>query len=157
MNIFVLDLNPKLAANYHNDKHCVKMILEYAQLLSTTHHLLDSPWAHELYRPTHKNHPCAIWARESSTNYLWLYDIYTYLADEYTLRYNKTHKSYDSKAEILSEVPKNLKNNGLTEFKLCMPEHCKVLGNAVESYRSYYMQEKRHIAEWKIEPPFWWL
>jgi hypothetical protein len=157
MNIFVLDLNPKLAAKYHNNKHCVKMILEYAQLLSTTHHLLNSAFKDELYKPTHKNHPCTKWVMESSTNYLWLYDLYTYLADEYELRYNKIHKSYDTKAQILSEVPESLVDNGLTVFKLCMPEHCKVYGNAVESYRNYYKQEKRHIADWKIETPYWWL
>lgn len=28
MNIFVLDNNPKKCAEYHVDKHCVKMILE---------------------------------------------------------------------------------------------------------------------------------
>ena len=41
MNIFVLDENPYLAAQYHNNKHVVKMILETAQLLSTAHHVLD--------------------------------------------------------------------------------------------------------------------
>ncbi len=33
MNIFVLDLNPALAAQYQADKHIVKMVLESAQLL----------------------------------------------------------------------------------------------------------------------------
>jgi glucose-6-phosphate 1-dehydrogenase len=28
MNIFVLDINTKKCAEYHNDKHVVKMILE---------------------------------------------------------------------------------------------------------------------------------
>ena len=39
MNIFILDKNPKIAAEYHCDKHVVKMILESAQMLSTTHWL----------------------------------------------------------------------------------------------------------------------
>ncbi len=37
MNIFYLDNDPKVCAEMHNDKHCIKMILEYAQLLSTAH------------------------------------------------------------------------------------------------------------------------
>ena len=41
MNIFVLDTNALVAAEMHCDKHCVKMILEYGQLLSTAHRLLD--------------------------------------------------------------------------------------------------------------------
>ena len=41
MNVFVLDYDPKTAAEMHCDKHTVKMILETAQLLSTSHRLLD--------------------------------------------------------------------------------------------------------------------
>lgn len=41
MNIFVLSTDVVECAQYHNDKHVVKMILEYAQLLSTAHRLLD--------------------------------------------------------------------------------------------------------------------
>lgn len=41
MNIFYLDPNPTKCARYHADKHCVKMVLEYAQLLSTAHRVLD--------------------------------------------------------------------------------------------------------------------
>ena len=33
MNIFVLDWDVRKCAQYHNDKHVVKMILETAQLL----------------------------------------------------------------------------------------------------------------------------
>ena len=50
MNIFFLDKDPIIAAQYHCDKHCVKMILEYAQLLSTAHRVLDEDDAHpDLY------------------------------------------------------------------------------------------------------------
>ena len=41
MNIFYLDKDPITCAEMHVDKHCVKMILEYAQLLSTAHRVLD--------------------------------------------------------------------------------------------------------------------
>lgn len=41
MNVFFLDRNPRVAAEYHLDKHVVKMIQEYAQLLSTAHRILD--------------------------------------------------------------------------------------------------------------------
>ena len=41
MNIFVLNQNPYEAARQHCDKHVVKMILEYGQMLSTSHRLLD--------------------------------------------------------------------------------------------------------------------
>ena len=41
MNIFYLDNNQSICAKYHVDKHVVKMILEYAQMLSTAHRVLD--------------------------------------------------------------------------------------------------------------------
>jgi hypothetical protein len=41
MNIFALATDPVLAAQMHCDKHVVKMIVEYAQLLSTAHRVLD--------------------------------------------------------------------------------------------------------------------
>jgi len=59
VNIFYLDREPLSAARAHCDKHCVKMILETAQLLSTAHRELDGDEyadAHGLYKATHKNH-----------------------------------------------------------------------------------------------------
>jgi hypothetical protein len=41
MNIFVLDKNPVMAAKCHLDKHIVKMVCEYSQLLSSAHRVLD--------------------------------------------------------------------------------------------------------------------
>ena len=46
MNIFVLDENPQVAAEMHNDKHVVKMILETAQLLCGVHHMSDRTSCH---------------------------------------------------------------------------------------------------------------
>jgi hypothetical protein len=43
MNIFVLSLNKKECAQWHVDKHCVKMILEYCQLLYTCHWVKTHP------------------------------------------------------------------------------------------------------------------
>lgn len=60
MNIFRLDNDPISAAIYQCDKHVVKMCLETAQLLSTTHRVLDGEEASPvLYKATHKNHPSA--------------------------------------------------------------------------------------------------
>ena len=66
MNIFVLDTDLEKCAEYHCDKHVVKMILEYAQMLSSVVRLQG----HDVgYKLTHKNHPCTIWARESLSKY----------------------------------------------------------------------------------------
>ena len=41
MNIFYLDNHTHRCAKQHCDKHVVKMIIEYAQLLSTAHRVID--------------------------------------------------------------------------------------------------------------------
>ena len=41
MNIFYLHKKPEISAQLHCDKHVVKMIIEYAQMLSTAHRMLD--------------------------------------------------------------------------------------------------------------------
>lgn len=41
MNLFILDLDPKKIAQYHCDKHIVKMPLESAQMLSTVHRIMN--------------------------------------------------------------------------------------------------------------------
>ena len=41
MNIFYLHEDPIQNAKWHVDKHVVKMVTEYAQLLSTAHRILD--------------------------------------------------------------------------------------------------------------------
>ena len=41
MNVFYLHEDPKICAEQHLDKHVVKMIIEYAQLMSTAHRMLD--------------------------------------------------------------------------------------------------------------------
>ena len=71
MNIFYIDTCPVKAAQMQCDKHVVKMVLESAQMLCTAHH---SFWQHDVpYKPTHRNHPSAVWARSNSKHYDWLF------------------------------------------------------------------------------------
>ena len=41
MNIFYLNNDARVCAQMHNDSHCSNMIIEYAQLMSTAHRVLD--------------------------------------------------------------------------------------------------------------------
>jgi hypothetical protein len=45
MNIFYLDHDVVKCAEMHVDKHVCKMVIEYAQLLSTAHRVLDGEHA----------------------------------------------------------------------------------------------------------------
>ena len=153
MNIFVLDEDKQKCAEYHCDKHVVKMIIEYAQMLSTTVRLTTDNDVG--YRITHKNHPCTIWVRKSMTNWLWLRDLAKYLNDEYKFRYDKdvNHKSFDM---IQSLPTPNIEDIGLTEFPMAMPEHCKI-GSVVESYRYLYNNDKRSFVTYKKRKQPNWL
>ena len=156
MNIFVLDLNPKKCAEYHVDKHSTKMCVEYAQLLCGVHHVTNSQYVIP-YGLSHKNHPCSIWARECLENYVWLCDLGIELCEEYTYRYGKRHKSQDIIEWCMVHQPKIRSNGRITTFALAMPDECKI-GNPVDSYRQYYMTEKRGFATWKNrEIPNWFI
>ena len=138
MNIFVLDIDPVIAAQSQCDKHVVKMILESAQLLSSVHHLTNS--IPGLYKLTHKNHPCSIWARTSISNYKWLCSHALGLCNEYTFRYNKIHASQKIIELCANNIPE-IPEVGLSKFALAMPEEYKT-DDPVLSYRNYYIKDK---------------
>jgi deoxyribose-phosphate aldolase len=54
MNIFILDTDIKKCAEYHLDKHCVKMILETTQLLNNARIKHNPSVAPIYYFPTKK-------------------------------------------------------------------------------------------------------
>lgn len=151
MNIFVLHVNPQIAAEMLFDKHIVKMALETAQILSTIN---GGP-----YRPTHEKHPCVKWAAEAKDNYDWLVKHGKAICKEYTYRFNKTHKCED----VIGFLENPLVNipSGITPFVLCMPDEFKGkyldgTFQTVESYRAYY-KSKSSFAKWtKRAPPEWW-
>jgi hypothetical protein len=171
MNIFYLEPNPRVCAQMHNDKHCIKMILEYAQLLSTAHRVLDGietvgksasgrsarRWVlpddreTKLYSATHINHPSAIWVRQSYANYVWLSKLLTELCHEYTYRYGKIHKVEASGLEEeLVYPPMNIPaHTAFTEPTPAMPDEVKIAGDSLKSYRNYYINNKTHLASWK--------
>ena len=157
MNIFVLDRDPNVAARMHCDKHVPKMILETAQMLSTAHHVYDTPQAQFVYKKAHLNHPCTIWVRDSVDNYQWAYDLFRALNDQFEARRGKTHLSWTKLGQILSETPP-LPSCGLTPFAQAMPDHYKQ-ADAVEAYRAYYKGDKAPFAKWEwptAQTPSWW-
>jgi hypothetical protein len=163
----------------HNDKHVVKMILEYAQLLSTAHRVIDGVeliglsdsgrkkkfWTlgdsrdYTLYKATHINHPSAVWVRQSAQNYMWLANMLVALCGEYAYRYEKTHKvERDGLLNVLqTNLPKNIPIGPFTQPTPAMPDEVKIAGDSIISYRNYYINNKSHLAKWKKRPvPLWY-
>ena len=151
MNIFYLHDDPRIAASAMTNKHIVKMILESAQLLSTAHHVLDKDnlvvKKDLIYKPTHKNHPSAIWVRECIANYLWLRDHLLALLQEYGKRYGKQssdHKTYGVFMNLFYP-PLNIPHNNFkrTPMRVAITNKAHVVdSDPIASYRNYYIAEK---------------
>ena len=179
MNIFYIHPDAATCAIQHTDRHTVKMIVEYAQLLSTAHRILDGteiigvsktgrkqkqyflddPRNEGLYKASHINHPSNRWVRHSSGNYHWLYSLWTALLSEYTYRYGKRH-SCERLIPYLDITPKNIPYGEFSPPWRAMPDEYKVDKShpdyCVESYRAYYNGAKKHIHKWKNRPtPDW--
>ena len=184
MNIFYFNSDPYTCAKQHCDKHVVKMIVEYAQLLSTAHRVLDGKeviiktdagrrkkiWIIDdeeyndvLYAATHVNHPSAKWARDSYENYAWLTNLLVYLTAEYRKRYNKIHKTEQTVLPALIMSPDNInKEKKFTPPWRAMPDEFKLPKNSDDycekSYQLYFNSTKQHIARWKHnEIPEWFI
>ena len=154
MNIFFLDFDVKKCAEYHCDKHVVKMILETAQLLCSAHHVTGGTAPYKL---SHKNHPCSIWVRASLSNYLYLCELGLALGEEYTHRYGKKHKSVEVIEWCLLNRP-NIHDVDFTSPPLAMGDEYKIGNDVIESYRNYYKGAKSEIVSWKNrETPDWFL
>ena len=165
MNLFILSLIPTEAAEAYMDKHVSKILLEAVQMLCTAMRVLvpDTPIKDALYKQAHLNHPVSIWVRESRDNFIWTLDLVEALHEEWRFRYDhpetKQHRSHAVAQLLRSHVPRDelfpCPRAGLTPFALAMPNEYKARsGNAVESYRAYYMSpEKRRIAAWKKHRP----
>jgi len=180
VNIFYVHQEPKICAQQHVDKHVVKMILEYAQLLSTAHRILDGveyvgksksgrkatryllsdDREHHLYLASHLNHPSAKWTRHSACHYRWLFKLWIELMREYNYRYGKIH-SAARLIPYLKELPKNIPENGFSAPWRAMPEEFKADRSepdyTIKSYRAYYLGAKTSMFKWKNRPQPEWI
>ena len=147
MNIFHLHEEPKICAEYHCDKHVVKMILETAQMLSTaiSEHSIGIA-QDRLYKPAYPKHPMTIWVGISRNNFMYAHNLGKELLKQYTLRYGKVHKSkriYDNIDE--SKYYEVIPDKEFTPPPQCMPDEYKDR-NYIKAYRQYYIGEKKRFA-----------
>lgn len=156
---------PHICAKMHCDKH-MKLLIEAAQMLSTAHRVLDgkleikltknnrkikryilyNDLENVLYKSTHVNHPCTVWARKSKLNYIWLYELFCCLCDEYKSRYKRTHLTDTKLRKTLKKLPENLKGDRFTKFPQAMPEQYQH-ENVTVAYNNFY--KTKTFAKWK--------
>lgn len=149
MNVFWLDYDLEKNATYYCDKHVVKMLTEYGQLLSTACRLngLDCG-----YKVSHVNHPCSLWVRESLDNWECLREMAFCLSDEFYYRYSNAHSAFFTIRDL--DKP-NIPSKGITIPPQCMPDIYKT-NDVVQAYRNYYIGDKVRIAQWTKRPvPEW--
>lgn len=157
MNIFAVDSDPEIAAQSLHDVHVNKMLIESCQLLATAHPNGESPYAH-----THFNHPCAVWVRASSANYVWLACHALALDAERAVRWpdRPPHASSPAALWYASNVPIGTPCVP-TSFAIAVPPELRIAGDPVSSYRAYYvarkLRMKRGTVRWTGRCPPRWL
>jgi hypothetical protein len=173
MNIFYLDESPENCAKALHDVHLTKMILETGQMLSTCIRSVDNVFTEKyddkLYKSFGPNHPCNMWLRDGFNNFLWLADLFFYMAQEYEYRKEGTqHKTWIELQNIIWEF---IDSTWEGEFQSkiskmdhpqVMPEYYQIKGEPIKAYRDYYKGSKltdkngKCIAYWtKREMPYW--
>lgn len=166
MNIFVTSMDPDQCARDYCDSHVNKMILETTQLLCTAHHAAGCTFP-GIYKPTHMNHPSAIWVRADADNYIWAYRLLRALHREYEYRKGREHGCKALLGSLLW-IPKMLCTAaGLDDFIPASdpepifvgPETCAPGLPVVERYRELYRikrQTFKRPMRWTKRPiPSW--
>lgn len=176
VNIFFLNSDPSICAQQHVDKHVVKMTLEYGQLMSTAHRVLDGlpyygktinnrniqRWLlpdereQHIWKASHFKHPSGLWVRSSSAHYQWLFTLWLEMLKEYSFRYGKIHKAVEM-IDWFSRLPNNIPKTGwLSDPPPAMPDKYKDV-SSITSYKNYYRQGKIDLASWKHrQKPDWY-
>lgn len=153
MNVFYLDPDPEKCAQFHADRHVVKMAVETAQILCSVYFCTGESYLSP-YKKTHLNHPSCIWARYSLTNWLWLRALGLELCREYTYRYGRIHKCEDVINSL--ETP-SLFDCGFMQPPCVMDEKFIISISSVANYRNYYRLGKKDLLTWKNREAPWWL
>ena len=94
MNIFMTHPSPVQSARWLDDVRVNKMFIESCQLLSTAIRIIsndDLTICDGIYKPTHKNHGCAIWVRTARDNYTWVVQHARELYRLYHKKSNRVH------------------------------------------------------------------
>lgn len=179
MNIFMTNRDPFQCAEEHCMVHVRKMIIEYAQMMSTTHHLKNSIHKEFVFKIAHENHPSTKWVRECAENYEWLFLCWHRLLNIYHLHSGKYHAS-SRIFEFLQWNPISCKeipyvlardteyrkdlSTRITKLPCAMPDEYKISENSITNYHLYLNEkfeewrnrERKVKVEFVFENPVWY-
>ena len=110
------------------------------------------------YRPCHINHPCSVWARKFSGNYLWLAELGMELAREYRFRFKKIHSCEEHINWLFDNLPLTIPMKIRHDFPIAMAEEYRISKDPIRAYRHFYRTSKkerglihytaRHVPHW---------
>lgn len=177
MNLFTLceeisyPAHLQINAEYHCDRHVIKMILEYSQLLSTAMHVMPHTFSgcKPITAPlgkSHANHPVALWACALPENAMYLLRMAVALCHEKNHRWPcRPRHAYET--QLLALVEKLESNPLFNTFPASFPVAVKSkagqkvhapLLEVVSTYRDYYVADKAGFATWRRRiKPMWFL
>lgn len=161
MNLFILDTNPQLCAQYHSDVHVNKMATECGQILTAALAVVTKsydevqgktkmvkkwrkPFA-DSWGVSHPHHPATVWVAQSRQNALWAWHLWRHLCNEWYLRFAKPHGSISYAATLSSHIgkfPDIPQTPHVIAFNRDKYADCIVEGDVVQSYRNYYIASK---------------
>lgn len=142
MNIFILDDDLTTCAQYHNDNHLTKMLIETCQILCAVHHLSGTRTGTIPYKKTHSNHPCTRWAFENIANYDWLLQL------GYELEKERNYRGFNPSGKLLHVLnwcknnKPNIKHGDITTPAQAMPDKYRQ-PDIIKAYQDYYVGEKQ--------------
>ena len=181
MNIFILSeereplIHYQQQAHYHIDKHVVKMIAESVQMLVTA---LAAPHRNGIFdipsfpcKPLSASmtkHPCTQWTCASIENFNYLACLALQLCQEHQYRYPLSAEH--AYMHFLKALVDQLKLHGFgptadlpQQFAIAVKDPNKRTTSAdhmiaLDTYRSYYVRDKRSFATWKKRmKPVWFI
>jgi hypothetical protein len=162
LNIFALHSDPKIAATFYADKHCIKQILEFSQILTASvirhgaaENQLPLTKSGTPVKKTHEKHPSTLWAGNTRSNFDWLCEHAKELCREYTFRYGKIHFC-EKGIHQLSSLNYLIPEGELQPFAIAINKDmtCRQLPgfesmSPVDKYLLYYIHDKKRIAKWE--------
>ena len=154
MNLFILDEDPIKAAEYYQDLHVNKIIIEGSQLLAAAYPLerlaledcprtqKGTPRVHG-----HYNHPMSKWVRQNTSNFDWTIKHIWALRNELKHRFGRDHFTESFLKWVDNNQPNIPKGDQTIHpqcFAVSFPE-CIVPGNPVKGYHNYYNAAKQEF------------
>jgi hypothetical protein len=121
-------------------------ISKLAKTLELPEHMLSAPkrkTGEIAFKPVHLHHPCTIWVRECSGNYLWAAELALYLATEYEYRWpGKEHSCKAHAIWLRMNLPPGIRHGERKGFAIAMDPIYRV-EDPVESYINFYKGSKK--------------